>query len=408
MSELGKRGLGKPPAPKPDKKPGLADRLKVSGDGGEQEQSKLAGDVSSLLKRAETAKTATDALPEEEVTALNNKIAAINKTYGDLVKRVRLADIMREVAQLGEKSGALSGKIAQVRSQGYIFRAYLEQKAEVLAADWKEIDGDIKAWVETESEPLRQSLADAEQVLKKLDAQTRATKTKEELAGQLEGVLERLGQQVKAAEDYVKGLYEALKREITQTDRQIEEIHNFLKHLAESGLSLASGESIYMVTSAEWDDGRDKPNGLLFMTDQRLIFEQKEKVGKKLGLFGGKAVQDVLWEVPLHSIEEVKAEKKGMLGGKDMVNLRLGSGAPYPAITVEVKGGADCRLWAQEINRARKGDINGDRSVEPDPELIEKLRKAPTECPSCGGMLPVIMAGQTQMECKYCGAVIRL
>jgi hypothetical protein len=67
-----------------------------------------------------------------------------------------------------------------------------------------------------------------------------------------------------------------------------------------------------------------------------------------------------------------------------------------------------CKLWAQEINRMRNGEVTNERAIPPDPELIEKLKNAPTECPQCGGMLPRIVAGQTEVVCKYCGGMIRI
>ena len=89
--------------------------------------------------------------------------------------------------------------------------------------------------------------------------------------------------------------------------------------------------------------GKDDPDGILYLTDQRLVFEQKETTGKKLGLFGGKKDAGTRMGDSAPSDQGVKPENKGFLGGKDMLNFTLGSGAPYAAITVEVKGGVASR-----------------------------------------------------------------
>lgn len=125
-------------------------------------------------------------------------------------------------------------------------------------------------------------------------------------------------------------------------------------------------------------------------------------------MFGGQHTQTVLWEFPLSSVQGVEAENKGLFGGKDMVHFKLGAGAPFAALTVEVKGGVKCKEWARQINRMARGDTNDERAIVPDAELVEALRNAPTECPVCGGMLPQIMRGQTQVECRYCATVVRL
>jgi hypothetical protein len=62
-----------------------------------------------------------------------------------------------------------------------------------------------------------------------------------------------------------------------------------------------------------------------------------------------------------------------------MVNLTLGSGAPHSKITVEVKGGVASKFWAQQINRMATGNAEDERAIAPDPELVERLRQAPTD-----------------------------
>jgi hypothetical protein len=124
--------------------------------------------------------------------------------------------------------------------------------------------------------------------------------------------------------------------------------------------------------------------------------------------FGGKQVQEVLWEVALDTIEKIVPEDKGMFGGKDMMNMKLGAGAPYAEIVCEIKGGIDSKTWAKQINRAIKGFISQESTVEPDAELIERLRNAPTDCPNCGGVLPKLAAGANEVTCPYCGTVVRV
>ncbi len=66
------------------------------------------------------------------------------------------------------------------------------------------------------------------------------------------------------------------------------------------------------------------------------------------------------------------------------------------------------KFWAAQIERMIKGETDDERAIQPDPAQIEAIRNAPTECFSCGGTLPQLVAGQRQMECPYCGAVVRV
>ena len=107
-------------------------------------------------------------------------------------------------------------------------------------------------------------------------------------------------------------------------------------------------------------------------------------------------------------IEKVVPSNEGFGGGKDMRSLKLGSGAPYAEVVAEIKGGIEADYWAQQVSRAAKGVISDDSTVEPDADLIERLRDAPTDCPNCGGVLPQLAAGATDISCQYCGSVVRV
>jgi hypothetical protein len=91
-----------------------------------------------------------------------------------------------------------------------------------------------------------------------------------------------------------------------------------------------------------------------------------------------------------------------------MLNFTLGAGAPYGAVTVEVKGGVQSKFWAAQIQRMIEGKTDDERAIQPDRETLEAIRNAPTACPSCGGTLPQLVANQRQIDCAYCGAVIRI
>ncbi|MEO1444536.1 MAG: hypothetical protein AAFV33_29355, partial [Chloroflexota bacterium] len=143
-----------------------------------------------------------------------------------------------------------------------------------------------------------------------------------------------------------------------------------------------------------------------YLTNQRIIFEQKERKGGVIGI-GSKKEQELEWETRLSAVDTIKVENKGMFGGKDMMYFSLNDG-DLREVTVEVKGGADNTFWQKQINRMISGNLEDERAIEPDPEMLEALRNAPTACHVCGGTLPKVVAGQTEIKCQYCGTVIRL
>jgi hypothetical protein len=347
-------------------------------------------------------------LSEEAAAAVTAAVTTVRQRYTDLIKRVKMTDLVSETSRLGNTIEQLPESIEAVREKGYKYHAYLEGKIEVLAKQWDDVSDKIEDWLGKEVSELEDDLARAEAYVTKLGIGDKVTSTTQMVADKLGAMLDTLEVQVKASEEKVRALYTEVSTESNKTQYVLTQIGRYLGWLDEAGFQLDAGEGLYMAAEAEWDDGKDKPEGFLFVTDRRLIFEQNEKTGKTFGMFGGKQTQQVLWEVPVESITHVTPEDKGMFGGKDMMHMKMGSGAPFAELTLEIKGGIDSKYWAQQIKRVVKGTIKAESAVEQDPELIERLRNAPTDCPNCGGILPKLAAGANEMTCKYCGAVVRI
>ena len=346
-------------------------------------------------------------LPEEEALEFQSAVSEAESQFKELISKVQLTDLAENISILGNEAANLPSSIKSVRDRGYAYRSYLEYKVDVLEEQWKDVDEDLKHWVRNESQELKDDLDHVEELVGRLTAAGTTTQA-QNLLSRAQSAIEVLEEKVNAAVDHIESQYEGIQREVDNTKRQLHEINWIVDMKDEATFDFGAAEEVFLAAKAEWDDGGDKPDGILFLTNQRLVFEQKEKTGKRFGMFGGKDTQGILWEVPISSVEQVTAENKGLLGGKDMVNMTLGSGAPYANITVEVKGGVASKFWAKQINRMATGDAEDERAIEADPELIERLQQAPTDCQVCGGKLPQIVAGQSEVECQYCGAVIRI
>lgn len=322
----------------------------------------------------------------------------------------RMADINREVSDISGTVDTLSAEIEKIRARGYAFASYLENKAAVIQKNWEDIRHRVHEAIQREAEDLSDELRNAERHMTKVEKLEDNAEKLEAVLPDVEAVVDALEAKVREAESRVRAIYETLSRDIHDTESRLHKINWYCDRKDEASFDFLAGEALFMAAEAEWvqtGKGNQDPDGIIFLTDQRLVFEQKEKVGKRLGMFGGKEVHEVEWEIPLHQVEEVTAENKGMFGGKDMLYFTLGSGAPHSKITVEVKGGVDSKFWMKQINRMIQGAADDERAIEPDPELVEQLRNAPSACHVCGGMLPMLVAGQNQIECQYCGTIIR-
>lgn len=379
----------------------LASKQKDAEDKGNNLAERIKNKAAAIQDEADEGQE----LSEEAAAELELTVTKAKSRYTDLIKRVKMTDIVRETTSLGNQIEGLPEKIEEIRRRGYKFRSYLEGKIEVFAKQWDEINERVEKWLEEESEELDDELAKCERYNSRISS--KLTSRTEAHLDSFNAALDELGTQVEASEEKVKALYDEVRSEVSKTSSQLSQVKQHLDWLDEANFNLNADEGLYIAAEAEWNDGRDKPDGYIFVTEQRVVFEQREKKGGMLG-FGGKKVQGVLWEAALATIEKIVPEDKGLFGGKDMMNMKLGAGAPYAEIVCEIKGGIDSKIWAQQINRAIKGHISQESTVEPDPELIERLRKAPTDCPNCGGILPQLAAGDNGVSCKYCGSSIRV
>lgn len=337
---------------------------------------------------------------------VKRKFDALIRRYDTFEDAVRLNDLSKNITGVGDDIRKYPQEIQGVREKGYVFRKYLENMAEVLAEHWQEGRNKIERVIADEQRRLTRELPEVRSDID-LARQVEGIPTK--LAHVLPGLEQKIDEfekKVDAAKRNVQNQFDTLRKDSEALKQQIREINQFLKILGESSFKLLMGESLYMVSSAEWVvDKKDTPDGYLYLTDHRLIFEQDEKVGKTLGFFGGKQVKEIRWEVNLNQIDSLEFENKGFFGGKDMVYLNLKDGSRQ---TVEVKGAANNKFWIKQIERMIEGETNDERAIQPEPELLEALKNAPTACHVCGATLPMLVANQRQLECEYCGSVIRI
>jgi hypothetical protein len=208
--------------------------------------------------------------------------------------------------------------------------------------------------VNTASARLQAELRQIEPAAKRaLDGQAALVAPVAEALKQIEARVALAGQQAEAVLSPLRNGRYAGQEVVRRVTWSLEEWGEF------SGDKNGAG-ALLLACEAEWVQtgrGGDDPDGVLYLTDTHLIFEQKEKKNKTLGLFGGKTVQEVEFAVALSDIREVRAENQGFFGGKDMLFIGLHSGDPAPELKVEVKGGADNKVWKGYLDRAKAGQF---------------------------------------------------
>lgn len=328
-----------------------------------------------------------------------------------LQQAASLSDIYDDLADIEAMLSTLPAEIEALRARGYIFRNYLERKVEVLSRQWAEMADRVRREVERRNAELSRALREAERAV-----QSAASGDPAQIA-RAESAVRTLEGKVSAAQDALEAMFDTLDQNVTQTRAQVESIEWALEQADQASLDFYPDENLVAACRAQFlETKKEGPEGILFLTDGRLLFERKEEVATKKFLFittERETVQEPIFQVPIGHVEEVKASQAGFLGRKEMLEIRFAPEADISEARLRLLSGADNEEWAALIGRVRSGDIEKERvQVEgEEPVTAEPVAPAeiPTKCPNCGAILTTpVVKGMREITCEYCGTVIRL
>ncbi len=346
----------------------------------------------------------TQLTPAEQ---LNRDIASTRSEITRLVDEVKLTSVRNTYSTLDSAIANLPLRVQKVRARKYAFNKILETQAEEFQKQWALKRSHVLNQITTESNALQSQLRVLESRAAGI-ANSAAVKM-------LQSDITNFKARVSASKRAVTDLFDNLNNEVNKVQSQMSQIEKTLD-LAESAcFGFLPTESVVRAVKALWtrDEQEDKtdPKGILFLTDQRLLFEQREEIATKKVLFvttERKKVQELLFEVPVFSITSVQATKQGMLKNEDWLTLEFESGAFARGAKIHLDG-QNCDEWQKLITQVKSRELDSDRAIEIDSQAVEKAKAAPVICPFCGGSITKpVLRGMDSIKCDFCGNVIKL
>jgi predicted nucleic acid-binding Zn-ribbon protein len=335
--------------------------------------------------------------------------------FNAIQNQVMLSHVLDELEDIEGAIGALPANVENIRARGYVFKSYLEKKVETLTSQWRDLRPRVEAAVQQQQMTLRNEATRVQMLL-----------SRRQPAG---AALSGLETQVGAASRTLEGMYDTLDDNVNQTQQQLDDISWSLQQIEMASFGCLPTEAVVEAVPANWKKPGDKDGveGVLILTDQRLLFEQKEEVATKKVLFfttEKQKVQALAWEVPVVQIDKAVGSKRGLMNKDDFLTLTLQSGAglksgqgqplydemgrPLGTAEVHLKGESG-DAWQGFIGRVKSGEVAKERTEPVDEAVAESLSNAPTKCPNCGATITqTILRGQTEITCEFCGSVIRL
>lgn len=353
-----------------------------------------------------TTRPAAAASPE-----LQARVQNVQTSFANLESRAQLSNIYNAIGQFDSQLVDLPLVLETLRTRGYLHSEQLEDRLEALEARWD----DVRPRVEV---TLRQHVSRLDKQIDEVERHVHSLRPAEASLRTVESVLNSLEQRIRSAETAVSNLYDGLESDLYAVQSALNRVTTMLDALDESNaIQLRPTEGPLLGVKAIWQQGGDDgPEGMLFLTDQRLFFEQREEVvtKKRLGIF--KAESEMIQELRLtfevaHITAVEDKEEGGFLGmGKDdILELAFSANAPIAQARFHLKG-QDSADWAAMIKRIQSGEIDADRAdeyVESLEEAQETALSFPTQCPNCYAAVPTPPRGVLTVTCEFCSTVIK-
>lgn len=346
----------------------------------------------------------------QEPTAATT-IARVESRLANLHEAALLNSQRDRLGQVDAQLAQLPQQVARLRSQGFVYQAHLEEQIAQAAQRWPPIRQQAALALEEQANLLRAEINRADEAVRRLQPlKTRPLSTAQPTIQRVEDELSAAERRIRAGQQAVEGLYSALVNEVQAIGRQVQACERMLDWLAGATFTTEPGEGLVSATQAQKVDGNERSEGILFLTDQRLLFERREKVARKKFLFittASEVERELVWQAALADLERVEASesRRALAGKRELLTVTPRSGARARRADFELKTDSDA--WRALLLRCQTGEIGAER-VAGAPEIPEYL--VPAKCPSCGGALARAgrVRGISSVRCEYCGTNIPL
>lgn len=352
--------------------------------------------------------SSTQLTPTEQ---LKRDIAFTQNELNQLVEKVKLTSVRDSYSTLDTEIGNLPMRVQKIRDRKYAFDRILESQVLVFQKQWAAKCNGIQNQITVESNVLQTLLRPLESRVCALSMGSSTSST----VKAVQSDLTTFKTKVTAAERAIAEMFDGLKNEVSKVKAQLNLIEKTLDLSESASFGFLPTESVVRAVKSVWtrdgEEDEQDPEGIIFLTDQRLLFEQREEIASKKVLFvttERKKVQKLQFEVPVFSITSITATKQGMFKNEDWLELEFESGAFARSAKLHLDG-QDCNTWQALINQVKARELDSDRAFQVDAAVVEKVKSAPVICPSCGGALTKpVLRGMDTLTCDFCGNTIKL
>jgi hypothetical protein len=322
-----------------------------------------AAQAASAAGAASTAAFAVNtATVDPQITT---EVNALQSSLNDLQRRSTFADLQDQIMDLDKEVGKVTSLLESARSKGYAFQKDLDDTIYRTTDQWQVARENALNMIPKQVPVMQNNLAPLQYQLQQVNASLTNAALARPLIARTQSQINNLLSTVGQIESNIRSSYTEVESNVSTTSSRLNTIHWALTQLEEATYKLASGEDLVMAVKARWDqEGDDDPEGILYLTDKRLIFERKEKVATKKVLFvtvSSQMVHEVMIDQPLSGVQGVNAQSKGLFGHQDFIEVQFSD--PKLKLVSFHLDGQDSKQWAKWIDDARLNRLDSDRAA---------------------------------------------
>lgn len=292
---------------------------------------------------------------------ISAQLLSIQSSLDQLQQRASLSDMETDIATLDSDLNNGLNLLESARAKGYRYQKDLDDAAYKAMSRWQSIQQNVLSQLQQQSKAMQNTMNSVDKIVQQLNNLVAGTAAAAAL-GRLQTSINTAMNQVYAAERAIQKPYDDIKTSVHQLNSRLTRVHWALTQQAEAGFKFQTNEELYMAIAARWDkEGKEDPEGVLYLTNQRIIFEQKEKISTKKVLFvttASEQVQKLMLDYPLPDVKSVKAHNKGLFSHQDFIDVTFID----QTVSFHING-QDCKDWARWITDAKSGKIEDDRTT---------------------------------------------
>ncbi|MBU1662183.1 MAG: hypothetical protein KKD28_12015 [Chloroflexi bacterium] len=292
-------------------------------------------------------------------------VSSLQSTLTDLQTRSSFSETASDLTRLDSDIANVLNLLESARDKGYVYQSDIEDIAYQAMDSWQTVRSQVERGIVQQSQFMQTNLAGLNPDIQRLNSVLRNPTSATSLLGSTQNQVNQTMWDLEKAERTLEDNYDEIESDVRQVNSRLTTIHWALDQLDDAKFALEDGEDLVMAVPARWDkEGKDDPEGVLYLSNKRLIYERKEKVATKKVLFvttSSELVQEVLIAQPLDSVKQVKAMSKGLFGHQDFMDVQFAD-RKLDKVAFHLNG-QDSKDWTNLIERARSGKIEEERAT---------------------------------------------